>query len=50
MPYNWIYNRVSEIMDLGKEACPIYPSGPYNRPCVIALYRLESVSVSLADR
>ena len=27
---------VSEIMDLGKEAGPIYASEPYNRPCVIA--------------
>ena len=37
-------------MDLGKEACPIYASEPYNRPFVIAQYRLERVSVSLVER
>ena len=28
---------VSEIMDLGKEACPIrlYASKPYTRPCAV---------------
>ena len=43
---------VSEINDLGQEACLImlYATEPCDRPCVIAQYRLESASMSLAER
>ena len=49
MPKDWIYQMSVRNHGFGKKRLVLHASEPCIWPCAIAWYRLESVSMSLAD-